>query len=227
MQGAGFSRGDIVSEMNHIHGAHKAVALATTLAIFELSRPVNEPWRCAVVAEFVAVLAGREHPERSDLAQLPVLASVMDETLRLHVVSFGTMRCTGIAEQHEGVCLPKGSEMQLWLHALHRHPEHFPQPNVFDPHRFLGQRSTPVVPIPPARSGQTTAETGTYYPFLDGQRRCAGIHLAKLQFSVMLHALLVNWDVRCTVDTLKKLPDMFVGLEGAITYTMRSVASTK
>ncbi len=220
MLDADFSQAEIVSEMNHIHGAHKAAALGITVAMFELSRPVNAAWREALVAEFKAVLGDRPHPQRSDLPQLPVLAAVMDEVLRLHVVSFGTMRMTGSEEQHDGYVLPEGSEMQLWLHALHRHPEHFPQPDVFDPHRFLSKYSAPVVPVPPGVSGQREVAAGTYYPFLDGQRRCAGMHLAKLEFAVMVHALLVQWGVRVTTPALRKLPDMFVGIEGPVQYTV-------
>lgn len=220
MLAADFPAGDIVSEMNHIHGAHKAAALATTMAMFELSRPQNASWRECVLAEFECVLGERTHPERADLGSMPVLAAVLDEVLRLHVVSFGTMRMTGAAEQHGDACLPEGSEMQLWLHALHRHPEHFPQPDVFDPHRFLGRHSTPAVPVPSARVGQLEVQPGTYYPFLDGQRRCAGMHLARLEMAVMLHALLRQWDVRVTSTALRKLPDMFVGIEGPVQYTV-------
>lgn len=225
----GFTHAELVSELNHIHGAHKAVALAIAMAVYELSAPGNEGWRQAVKDEFKAVLGSRSHPERSDLGEMPVLRAVRDEVLRLHVVSFGTMRKTGADIQHAGKTIKAGSEMQLWLHALHRHPDHWDQPEVFDPHRFLRGDEQLAVEVPSRKTATQPVGMGTYYPFLDGQRRCAGIHLAKLEWAVMMHALLVRWDVRTTVPhgTLRKYPDMFVGLEGPLTYTMNPKGSYK
>lgn len=52
----GFSRKEIASDVNHLHGAHKAIAFVTTCALFELSQPRNAKWRAAVIEEMEKVL---------------------------------------------------------------------------------------------------------------------------------------------------------------------------
>jgi hypothetical protein len=52
---AGFSLDEITADVNHTHGAHKAIALVTTCALAELSMPAHAHWREAMVSELVAV----------------------------------------------------------------------------------------------------------------------------------------------------------------------------
>jgi len=115
---ARFTAADICRDINHFHGAHKAIALVTTAALTELSIPTHARWREALVAELSAVCglpaadaplpdiaaavyhpdggAGRgwRLPTKGDLdsGALPVLQRVWKETLRCHVVSLGVMR---------------------------------------------------------------------------------------------------------------------------------------
>ncbi|CAL1289341.1 unnamed protein product, partial [Larinioides sclopetarius] len=37
----------------------------------------------------------------------------------------------------DGFKIPKGTTCMLVIYMLHRHPESFPDPEVFDPDRFL------------------------------------------------------------------------------------------
>lgn len=53
-------------------------------------------------------------------------------------------------------------------------------------------RWLPGAPNAPRRSD-------VFVPFLDGLRRCAGMYLAELQGIIMLHVLLVGYDVRVTM----------------------------
>ncbi len=50
--------------------------------------------------------------------------------------------------------------------VLHRHPAHFPQPERFDPDRFVDRERPPRY---------------VYLPFGDGPHRCLGEHLARLE----------------------------------------------
>lgn len=122
MREAGFTTAEMCRDVNHFHGAHKAIALVTTAALVELSIPHHARWRSALVAEFAAVCGlpdaatpladlsrdaysptgadgaggGRRWrlPTKADLdgGALPVLQRVWRETLRCHVVSLGVMR---------------------------------------------------------------------------------------------------------------------------------------
>jgi hypothetical protein len=116
-----FSEQEIVSEMNHIHGAHKAVAFLTTCALVELT--VNEEARKECITELESIcgrpsnlLSAKELIElassssslssssqflrpitRTDIetGRLPKTMNIMKETLRKHVVSMGVMRKLG------------------------------------------------------------------------------------------------------------------------------------
>lgn len=58
MRDLGFDTCTVASEINHFHGAHKAIAFVTTCVLFELSVPANAAWRRVVTEELVA-LCGR------------------------------------------------------------------------------------------------------------------------------------------------------------------------
>lgn len=219
---AGFTLAEMTSEVNHVQGAHKAIALVTACGLWELSRPENERWRVAVRAELDAVLGAwtgpgsgkgasspaagvRLYPDRDDVERMPVLRRVLEETLRCHVVSMGVMRKLGHDVEYEGKVLPKDSEVLVMLHALHYDPETWgADAHVFNPDRFL-----------------RNPKPDTYYPFLEGLRRCAGFYVARLQFAVYVNAFLRLYDLRAdttALPRLRKRPDMFTNIDGVIPF---------
>src|SRR6185436_17291860 len=66
-----------------------------------------------------------------------------------------------------GTRLPAGSTIIFPLHLIHRDPRNWPDPDSFDPRRFL-----PGAP-PPAR--------GAYLPFGAGRRSCIGATFALVE----------------------------------------------
>ena len=92
-----------------------------------------------------------------------------------------------ITDPESGIEIPAGSDVQLLLHRLHTHPDYWPQPLSFEPDRW-----TPGSPLQGKRE--------CFFPFLDGQRRCAGMYLAEVQFLVILYVCLVLFDVRVDVS---------------------------
>jgi len=79
------------------------------------------------------------------------------------------------------VTLPPGTDVQLLLHALHHHPDHWgPDAHVWNPDRWLVERPG--------------LQPHVFAPFLDGVRRCAGMYLAELEFAVLVYILLGVFD---------------------------------
>ncbi|MFD4625357.1 cytochrome P450 [Streptomyces sp. NPDC058475] len=107
-----------------------------------------------------------DHPVTfDDLTQLPYLNRVITEALRLHHTGWLVTRRT-ITETRLGPwTLPAGTELAYCQHALHRDPQHFPDPLRFDPDRWLDDTQTRLSP-------------GAFLPFGAGKHKCIGDRLA-------------------------------------------------
>ncbi|KAL2728643.1 putative cytochrome P450 6a17 [Vespula squamosa] len=80
--------------------------------------------------------------------------------------------------KHQIICIP--------MIALHRDPSIFPNPDVYDPERFMNENNE--------------INDGTYLPFGRGPRNCIGERFAEFQVIIGLAAFLRN----CKVDVCEK-----------------------
>jgi cytochrome P450 len=128
--------------------------------------------RQRVHAEIDAVL-GKRPPEREDLDRLDYLGRVLDESLRLYSPVHALSRTANEDNEIGGYPVPRGSTVTVSMHATHRLPEHWPDPERFDPDRFLPEACA-------ARSNYA------YIPFAVGHRNCIGGALAILESKLIL-----------------------------------------
>lgn len=89
------------------------------------------------------------------------------ETLRKHPPATVYLRiCTKPYQIPDTfVVVPKDTTVLVPALALHRDPEHFPDPEKFDPERFNEENRSKI-------------RDYTYIPFGDGPRICIGVYLA-------------------------------------------------
>ena len=121
--------------------------------------------------------------------QLPYTTAVLKEALRLFAPA-GTFR-GGTPEAH--LRNPKTNEKYptngmgcIILHdALHRHPDHWPQPDAFLPERWLVGPDHPLYPPKHA-----------WRPFEYGSRNCIGQTLVMLDCKVALVLVIREFEVR-------------------------------
>ncbi|MET9489092.1 cytochrome P450 [Nocardia sp. NPDC006630] len=109
-----------------------------------------------------------------EVAKLPYLDAVCQETLRLHPpVPIVLRRLTGDFV-FRGTALVAGDTMGLSVQLLHTDPEVWSEPQRFHPERFLERRYGPF----------------EFAPFGGGHRRCVGASLADFELRIVLATVL-------------------------------------
>ena len=192
---------DIYNEVNHLHAAHKAIAIIITFALYEIGLEKNISWQIKLREELKSNfdIAHGKFPDKESIKKLPIAMSIWKETLRMHPISLGVLRETGRDVEtfvgnggaKEKVVLPKGTPIQILLQAMHYHPKFWDTPEEFRPGRWIdaddiSQRSTT----------SDLKVKNAFIPFLDGQRQCQGRFLAELEFIVVLNAIILNYEIR-------------------------------
>ncbi|WP_067695413.1 cytochrome P450 [Nocardia jejuensis] len=154
---------------------HETTATSLVWALYRLHR---EP---AVLARLRAELdeAGADL-DPAELAALPYLDAVCQETLRLHPpVPIVLRRLTGDFALR-GAPLVAGDTMGVSIQLLHSHPGVWPAPHEFRPERFLERRYSPF----------------EFAPYGGGHRRCVGAALADYELRIVLAALVSSVRLR-------------------------------
>jgi cytochrome P450 len=137
---------------------HETTANALSWMWMLLSR--HPEHRDRLEAEVDEVLAGRT-PSFADADRLPFTRAVIQETLRLYPPVWIIGRRAVADDVIDGVRIPAGASVAVLIYLTHRDPDIWPNPEGFDPSRFL-----------PDRAGGRPR--GAYVPFAAGRRVCVG-----------------------------------------------------
>lgn len=159
---AGLTGSRLATEVNHLYGASTAAEHIIGGALVELAA----------------------HPEWADriaAGDKDALEAVMAESYRMYPAGSALSRQIDEEVSLGGVRLPVGTQVILLLHAVHRDPELWPEPDRFLPERWAG----------PPRS----AAEG-YAPFISGRRRCLGESYARRVLARMLYAICSRYRVQ-------------------------------
>jgi cytochrome P450 len=133
----------------------------------------------AVQAEVDQVLGGRA-PQAEDLTRLTFTRRVFTEALRLYPSAWLLTRRASTEVDLGGYRIPAGAQVCYSPYALHRDPAVHPDPDRFDPDRWLPERA------------QGTPRNA-YIPFGAGNRGCIGEPIAWAQATVTLAAIAQHW----------------------------------
>jgi cytochrome P450 len=153
-----------------IVAGHETVASALTWSWALLAS--HPQWQQALQVEADTVL-GERLPTIEDYQRLTVARAIQDEALRLYPPAWLITRKSRATEVLGGCEVPGGALiiMSPWL--LHRHPQVWPNPEQFDPSRFL----------------EGAAERSAFIPFGAGPRLCIGRDFALVEGALMLSGL--------------------------------------
>lgn len=128
-------------------------------------------------------------PTYDDLKQLPYTIAVFKEAMRLYppvyIIARRAIEDTVVGGRKIG----KNAIVIVNVVGLHKRADVFPDPERFDPERFLGDRERQL-------------PRGAYIPFSVGPRNCIGNHFALME----AHLLLATIAQRVRFDLQRKEP---------------------
>jgi cytochrome P450 len=192
-----------------IVAGHETVASALTWAWHLLAENPEAARRLR--AEVDAVCRGGS-PRFADLPRLPYAAAVMDEVLRLYPPAWLVTRRSREADVLAGVDIPENSLVIVSPWLVHRHESAWPDPERFDPTRFLDADG--------ARRRDLATEVA-YLPFGAGPRLCIGRDMALLEGTLVLAGLISRIDLRSVGASPRALPLVTIRPEAGLPMRVR------
>ena len=138
----------------------------------------------AEVASVVGTGPRPPPPSAEQIGRLGYLDAVIKETARLHPVVPIVVRQLETEHAVGSVTLPAGCVAAPCIYLVHRRPDLWPGPEVFDPGRFTGRRTDPY----------------TFFPFGGGVRHCLGAAFATFEAKIVLARVLSRMTLRPDPD---------------------------
>lgn len=118
-----------------------------------------------------------------DINNMKYLERVVKETLRVYTIVPGIARNLTKEIEIDGHPIPSNVMVIMHLYELHKDPEQFPNPDVFDPDRFLPENSQKRHPY-------------SFIPFSAGPRNCVGQKFGMRNSRCLVAALLRKYKVK-------------------------------
>ncbi|KYN19101.1 Cytochrome P450 4C1 [Trachymyrmex cornetzi] len=125
------------------------------------------------------------------LQNLSYLDRCIKEALRLYPSVYFISRITSEDVKLKSYIIPAKTNVHLNIYGLHRDPNFWPNPEIFNPDRFLLDKIRNRHPY-------------SYLPFSAGPRNCIGQRFALLEMKAMIASLIHNFYLE-PIDYLKDL----------------------
>lgn len=91
-----------------------------------------------------------------------------------------------------GITIPKGMIVNINVQGIHRDPQYYPNPDKFDPERFMPENRDKLTPY-------------TYLPFGLGPRNCVGMRFAIMEAKCVAVQLIKKFKFVATRNTKTEL----------------------
>nr|ARW29619.1 P450 [Corythucha ciliata] len=133
-----------------------------------------------------------------ELPKMKYLEKVIKETLRLFPsVPYMSRKLSQDVILKDETIIPQGANLVMIPFLIHRNPQAFPDPEVFNPERFTSDKSAERHPF-------------SYIPFSAGPKNCIGQKYAMMELKIVLSTLLRSMKIVSLTDrsTLKYIPSI-------------------
>ncbi len=158
---------------------HETTSHALSWSMHLLS---EAPEVAAGVREELDQVLGARAPGYDDLAALPRVLQVLEEAMRLFPPAYVVPRVCIEEAQLGAYTIPRGADIVVWIHHVHRDARWFPEPLRFDPTRF-------------APEAKRAIPKGAYLPFGAGTRTCIGKQFALIEAQLILARVLQRFEL--------------------------------
>ncbi len=153
---------------------HVTTATAMAWSLYEMGRHPE------VVEKLRAELeSARANADPATVLSLPYLSAVCNETIRLHPILAECARVPLQDMEVLGHAIPAGQAMVVSIVGIHHDPAIYPEPDRFDPERFMEHKYSNY----------------EFLPVGGGHRRCLGSGLAEYTMHIVLADIAMRWDV--------------------------------
>ncbi|XP_042241114.1 cytochrome P450 4C1-like isoform X2 [Homarus americanus] len=186
----GITDEDIRQEVDtFLFAGHDTTASAINWALYLLGH--HPEIQARVQEELDGIFEDSDGPvTMADLREMKYLENCIKETLRLYppVPSFSRELTEDLVI--DNFLIPAGTTVSVMTYSLHRDPKQFPDPEKFDPDRFLPENARKRHPF-------------AYVPFSAGPRNCIGQKFAMMELKVVLSKILRTFLVESVVSREK------------------------
>ena len=183
---------------------HDTTAVATSWAVHMIgSHPEVQK---KLHAEIDRVFGSSNRQLKSeDLGELKYLECVVKETLRLFPSVPFFSRYVSEDIELAGYKIPKGVSIAIFTYLIHRDEKYYPDPEKFDPDRFLPENSADRHPY-------------AYIPFSAGKRNCIGQRFALMEEKIILANMFRRFEVKSlkTTEEIQTLAELVLRPMNAI-----------
>ena len=163
---------------------HHTSSGTASWALIELMR--NPEVMKDVVAELDDLYADGSEVSFQALRSIPRLEAALKETLRLHPPLIILMRVVAEEIELAGHLIEPGTVVAASPRVSNRIAEDFPEPDSFDPSRYLDERQ------------EDLQNRWTWIPFGAGKHRCVGNAFAMMQMKAIFSVILRDYEFEMT-----------------------------
>jgi cytochrome P450 len=145
----------------------------------------------------------------SGLHRLRLTRRVIDEAMRLYSPFWMIDRVAVADDEIDGIFIPAGLMVLPYIYGLHRDPQLWPDPEMFDPSRFEDEAVKRRHP-------------SAHIPFGGGPRKCIGSNMALLQMLLTLAVFIRRYDFElASAKDVEIDPKMILHPKGGIEMEVR------